>query len=148
MLWAFSWGLLALCVGLIGVRTSPDTGHVPHGLVVVIVAGAGTVVGFFSGVLYTFLSRISPTGRNRVVLGALAGASGIVGLLGIGAISNSSMANPLMSNLAQVALPALIGASVAALFGALLAALDSKLWPHIENAGGKLDTADSFPRPR
>lgn len=118
IVWALAWGSCALLVGIVGVKTSPDTGHVPHGLVVVIVAFIGTVVGVFSGILYAVLSRILLPSRGRVVLGAAAGICGVITLVGVGAISNSSVANPLMSTLAQVALPTVIGAAAAALLGA------------------------------
>jgi hypothetical protein len=142
IVWALAWGSCGLCMALIGIRFSPDNGHVPHGLAAAIVAFLSAVTGFFSGMVYGLLSRTMPLmGGRRVALGATVGAAGIIMLLCTGAIINSSSANPLMRNLAQVAVPMLIAAPFTALLGGLLAKLDAKIWARGETASRELKTS-------
>jgi hypothetical protein len=142
IIWALAWGSCGLCMALIGIRFSPDTGHVPHGLAATIVAFLSAVTGFFSGMVYGLLSRtMSLTGKRRVVLGTAVGGAGIITLLCTGAIINSSPANPLMNNLAQVAVPMLIAAPFAALLGGLVAAFESKIWAQRETASREPKTS-------
>jgi hypothetical protein len=130
IIWAIAWGALGLGIAVLATTISPDTGHVPHGLFAFIWASVSTLTGFFSGVVYALVSRTrSLTSRRRAGVGAVVGAAGIVALLSIGAISNTSVANPLVSNLARAAVPILIYGPIAAAFGGLLAAFDSKFGP-------------------
>jgi hypothetical protein len=64
---------------------------------------------------------------------------GIVTLLGCSAIANTSAANPLAGNLAQMVMPILIYSPIAAVLGGVLAALDyecERQEPHCAGAHG------------
>jgi hypothetical protein len=130
IIWAIAWGALGLGIALLAATISPDTGHVSHGLFAFIWASVSALTGFFSGAVYALVSRTrSLTSGRRAGVGAAIGASGIITLLSIGAISNTSVANPLITNLARAAVPILIYGPIAAGFGGLLAVFDSKFGP-------------------
>jgi hypothetical protein len=62
------------------------------------------------------------------VVGAVTGGASIIALFIVGAISNSSSANPLIENLGKGAVALSVCAPIAACLGCLPATLDSKLW--------------------
>jgi uncharacterized protein YacL len=128
-IWAVAWGMCGLAIALVGTRISPDTGHVPHGLVAIILASIGAVTGFFSGIVYSLVSQTTSFTSRRTLVGAAIGAASIITLISIGAIRNTSARSSLISNLEQVALSTLIFSSVAAGLGAVLGALDAKIRP-------------------
>jgi hypothetical protein len=126
--WALAWGVCGLGIGIVGVAKSLDTGHVPHFLVVFIVSVVSGVVGFFSGVAYAFISRTMPLQRKgRMVTGAVVAASGVVVLVTVGAIANTSSTQPFFSTFREGIKGMLVASPVAAVLGASLGALDSKL---------------------
>lgn len=128
VVWAFAWGLCGLGVALVGVATSADTGHVPHELIVFLLGLLGAVIGFLSGIAYALIAGArSLQARGRIVAGATVGVSGIIALMTIGAILNTSSVDPLSSTLKQGMTGILIFGPVAAVLGGLLGAIDSKL---------------------
>jgi hypothetical protein len=126
IVWASAWGLCTFGIAFLIWR---DTGHVPHGLVALVFAFISALTGFVSGIVYALVSRTTSmtSRRRRVQVGAVIGAAGVITLVAIGALRNTSPANPLAGNLAQGALTILVFSPVAAVLGGLLAALDSRI---------------------
>jgi hypothetical protein len=126
--WAFAWGAFGMGLAVIGVATSPDTGHVPHFVVECIVSLVSGVVGLACGIAYGLISRLlflEPKGR--IITGAVVGASGIVAVLTIGAIANTTSTEPFLMTFREGIKGMLVFSPAGAVLGGVLGAIDSKL---------------------
>jgi hypothetical protein len=71
--WTVAWGSCGFGIALLSTMISPDTGHIPHGLVALIGAFVSAITGLFSGIVYALVSQTTSSRRSRVTMGAVVG---------------------------------------------------------------------------
>lgn len=82
--WAVAWGLAGVGSGWFMTILQPDTGHVPRGLVLLMITLPSMLFGGSAGVIFAMLTRPCQTtpiasAKRRVVLGGtVSGAVGVV----------------------------------------------------------------------
>jgi hypothetical protein len=118
LFWGAVWGFAGFAMAFLATKISPDTGHLPHGLVAAIVAFVSAVAGALSGAAYALVAEQASLGvRGRIEVGGATGAAAVFTVFLIGAMSKGA-ANSFPHNLIEVIVPVSVYSLVGAALGA------------------------------